>query len=103
VADLNRSAKKIMSSPVNPKVVKEFLDAFEEVFDRDWAHTKSMLGIHGETEDQKKAAAKLGLETIPIVAEDGTFVHPKVEDEIEDWGNRGRLLAAYRALKKATS
>jgi nitrogenase molybdenum-iron protein alpha/beta subunit len=92
-----------MSSPVNPKVVKEFLDAFEEVFDRDWAHTKSMLGIRAETEEQKKAAAKLGLETIPIVAEDGTFVHPKVDDEVEDWGNRGRLLAAYRALKNATS
>lgn len=92
-----------MSAPLNPKIVQEFLDAFEEVFDRDWVHTKSMLGIRAETEEQKKAATKLGLETIPIVAEDGTFVHPKVEDETEDWGNRGRLLAAYRALKKATS
>lgn len=82
---------------------KEFLDAFEEVFDRDWDYTKSMLGIRAETEEQKKAAAEMGLESIPIVAEDGTFVHPKVEDEVEDWANRARLLAAYRELKKATS
>ena len=80
--------------------VREFLDAFEEVFDRDWAHTKEMLGIRDETEAQKAEAAKLGLETIPIIAEDGSFVHPKVEDELEDWGSRARLLAAYRALRK---
>jgi hypothetical protein len=92
-----------MSVPPNPESVREFLAAFEEVFDRDWAHTKSMLGIHVETEAQKKAAAKLGLETIPIIAEEGTFLAPKVEDEIEDWGNRGRLLEAYRKLKKEMS
>ena len=92
-----------MSAPVNPKVVQEFIDAFEEVFDRDWEHTKSMLGIHAETAEQKKAAAVMGLEVIPMIAEGGTFVHPKVEDEVEDWGSRGRLLAAYRALKSATA
>jgi hypothetical protein len=80
--------------------VREFLDAFEEVFDRDWGYTKEMLGIHGQTEDQKRACAEAGLETIPIIADDGTFVHPKVDDEVEDWGNRARLLAAYRALRK---
>jgi hypothetical protein len=84
----------------HPDKVREFLDAFEEVFDRDWTYTKEMLGIRGETETQKTEAAKLGLETIPIIAEDGTFVHPKVEDEVEDWGSRPRLLAAYRALRK---
>jgi len=80
--------------------VRDFLDAFEEVFDRDWAYTKEMLGIQGETADQEAAAAEFGLETIPIIADDGTFVHPKVEDEDENWGNRARLLAAYRALRK---
>ena len=84
----------------HPDKVREFLDAFEEVFDRDWTYTKEMLGIREETEAQKAEAAKLGLETIPIIAEDGTFVHPKVEDEVEDWGSRARLLAAYRALRK---
>ena len=84
----------------HPDKVREFLDAFEEVFDRDWTYTKEMLGIHSETKEQKRACAALGLETIPIIADDGTFVHPKVEDEVEDWGNRARLLEAYRALKK---
>ena len=84
----------------HPDKVREFLDAFEDVFDRDWAHTKEMLGIRDETPAQKAEAAKLGLETIPIIAEDGTFVHPKAEDEVEDWGSRARLLAAYRALRK---
>ena len=80
--------------------VREFLDAFEEVFDQDWTYTKEMLGIRGQTEEQKRACAEAGLETIPIITDDGTFIHPKVEDEVEDWGNRARLLAAYRALKE---
>jgi hypothetical protein len=84
----------------HPDKVREFLDAFEEVFDRDWVYTKQMLGIYGQTEEQKQACAEAGLETIPIIADDGTFVHPKVEDEVEDWGNRARLLQAYRALRK---
>ena len=59
-----------------------------------------MLGIRGQTEEYKRACADVGLETIQIIADDGTFVHPKVEHEVEDWGNRARLLAAYRALRK---
>ena len=93
----------------HPDRIREFLDAFEEVFDRDWAYTKQMLGIHGPTEEQKKrACTEARLETIfgelgagvPTIADDGTFVHPKVEDEVEDWGNRARLLQAYRELRK---
>ena len=82
-----------------PEKIREFLDAFEEVFDRDWSYTKQMLGIHDETEAQKHACAEAGLVTSPVIADDSTFLHPKVEDEVEDWGNRARLLAAYRALK----
>jgi hypothetical protein len=63
-------------------------------------YTKEMLGIRGQTEEQQRAEAELGLETTAMIAEDGTFVHPKVEDEVEDWGNRARLLQAYRALRK---
>lgn len=81
--------------------MKEFLLAFEEVFDKDWQYTKEMLGIHDETPEQKQAAAELGLETIDIIAEEGAFLNPLVEDEIENWGNRGNLLAVYRKLKKA--
>lgn len=82
------------------EVIREFIDAFDEVFDRDWAHTKQMLGIHDETPEEKRNAAALGLEPIYMVAPDGTFLQPKVEDETEDWGNRGRLLSLYRELKK---
>jgi hypothetical protein len=92
-----------MKTSVDAQIVKEFLDAFEAVFHSDWAHTKSILGIESETEAQKVAAKEMGLETIPFIAEDGTFIDPRVEDEVEDWGNRGRLLAAYRNLKTATS
>jgi len=75
-----------MNTNPNPEKVREFLDAFEEVFDRDWAYTKEML-------------VSLRVPT-PIIGEEGTFIHPKVEDEVEDWGNRARLLETYRALRK---
>ena len=88
--------------PLSKDTVREFLNAFEEVFHQDWAYTKQKLDIHGQTEEQKKACAEAGLEEIAIIADDGTFVNPKVEDEMEDWGNRARLLTAYRALKKET-
>jgi hypothetical protein len=79
---------------VNPKTdtVREFLEAFEEVFDKDWAYTKQMLGVRGETEEQKRAAAKAGMEAISIIADYGTFIHPKVEDETSDWGKRRAVL-----------
>jgi hypothetical protein len=63
-------------------------------------HTKEMLGIYGETEEQKRVCAEAGLESIPFIADDGTFINPKVEDEVNDWGNRARLLQAHRALRK---
>jgi hypothetical protein len=45
----------------------------------------------------------MGLEDIPIIAEGGTFLDPRVDDEIEDWGNRGALLRDYRRLKRLLS
>ncbi|WP_044210114.1 hypothetical protein [Flammeovirga sp. OC4] len=80
--------------------ITKFLDLFEEVFDRDWEYSKDMMGIKDETEDQKKAAKEMGLESIEIIAGNGTFINPKVEDETEDWGNRGALLNEYRRLKE---
>ena len=84
------------------KILLEFLESFEEVFDRDWDYTKEMLGIsdEDETEEQKEALQKVGLETIYVISPDGTFINPKVDDETEDWGNRGKLLETYRKLKK---
>lgn len=84
------------------KILLEFLESFEEVFDRDWDYTKEMLGIsdEDETKEQKEALQKVGLETIYVISPDGTFINPKMDDEIEDWGNRGKLLETYRKLKK---
>ncbi len=82
------------------KALKEFVEAFEEVFDKDWTYTKEMLGIRDETDEQKANAKAMGLENIPIVSDDGTFINPKVDDETEDWGLRGSLLLKYRELKK---
>jgi hypothetical protein len=92
-----------MNPHIDVNKVREFLSAFEEVFDRDWPHTKEMLGIQAETQQQKQAAAKAALETIPIIAETGTFLNPKIEDKSEDWGNRGKLLETYRTLRAALS
>jgi hypothetical protein len=83
--------------------VREFLEAFEEVFRDDWQYTKSMLGIRDETTEQAEAIRKMGLETIYRIAPDGTFLEPRVEDEIEDWGARGMLLRRYRRLKSLTA
>jgi hypothetical protein len=79
--------------------VREFLDAFEKVFGTDWQYTKSMLGIRDETPEQAEAARQMGWETIHIIAPEGTFLEPRVDDEIENWGHRGMLLERYRRLK----
>jgi hypothetical protein len=77
----------------------EFLESFEEVFHNDWTYTKEMLGIHEETGEPGQIAQQLDLEPLYMISPEGTFIEPKVADEIEDWGNRGRLLEKYRKLK----
>jgi hypothetical protein len=52
---------------------------FELVFDHDWDLTRTRI------QD-------------PLYIRD-TFVHPKVEDEENNWANRARILEAYRELK----
>ena len=83
--------------------IRDFVTSFEAVFGDDWQYTKEMLGITGETPEQSEAAKAMGLETIPIIAEGGTFLDPRVDDEIEDWGNRGALLRDFRRLKRLLS
>ena len=82
---------------------QEFIKAFEAVFDDDWKHTQEMLGIETLSREQEAAAAAMGLERIDIIHPAGTFLKPAIEDEIEDWGNRGLLLQKYRQLKKLIS
>lgn len=100
IAGVTHHTSHSMSAHPEPDKVREFLDAFEEVFDKDWVHTKQQLGVQEDTKEQRRACAEAGLESIPFIADDGTFVHPRVEDEVNDWGNRARLLQAYRALRK---
>ena len=83
------------------KLMRDFVAAFEEVFDKDWEFTKEMLDIRDQTPQENADGKALGLESIPAISKNGTFINPKVQDETEDWGHRGRLLRLYRELKKA--
>jgi hypothetical protein len=74
------------------KIVSDFLEAFEAVFDNDWAYTKEMLGIYDVNNTEYHE---------DIISPHGTFLHPQVEDEVNDWGNRAFLLQNYRKLKES--
>lgn len=80
--------------------LERFINAFETVFDKDWDYTKEMLGVYKGVNEQGEAGKDADDDTIYIISPDGTFLNPKVDDEIEDWGYRGELLTAYRQLKK---
>ena len=60
----------------------EFMGSFERVFGNDWDHTRSSISV----EDRRYIK--------------GTFLAPNVEDESNDWSNRGALLSAYREFRK---
>jgi len=60
--------------------VSSFVSSFELVFDIDWELTQSIIA------DPKHFI-------------EGTFIHPNVEDESNNWWNRGSLLGSYRHLK----
>lgn len=62
-----------------------FLSRFEVVFgDADWPTTLDNLQNDAEF----------------LIAPHGTFLEPCVDDEDNNWGNRGSLLDAYRRLKQ---
>jgi hypothetical protein len=62
--------------------VADFLGMFELVFDGDWEVTRACI------RDPQF-----------LISGGGTFIHPDVEDESNNWANRGALLASYRRLK----
>lgn len=73
--------KTDVSDPKNlESIVRDFIISFEVVFDNDWEHTKCSI------EDNSSI--------------NGTFLNPKVDDESNNWCNRGLLLHSYRRLKK---
>lgn len=57
-----------------------FLTGFEHVFDHDWYMTKDCM------------------ESEHFISTEGTFVRPLVDDESNNWANRGCLLGDYREL-----
>jgi len=83
--DLEGLAAKLLArnSRDFQEALARFLDTFCLVFHVDWEMTQSCLARDSD---------KL------LIAEGGTFLTPKVEDESNNWGNRGSLLAAYREL-----
>jgi hypothetical protein len=71
-----------MNDPELTQALAEFIWAFEQVFHHDWTYAQAMLRpVNG------------------MIAEDGTFLEPRVADEVDDWGYRALLLERYRKLK----
>jgi hypothetical protein len=62
-------------------LISNFLTCFYSVFDEDWEHSKASL-----------------VDSQYYIDENGTFINPRVDDEANNWANRGALLASYRAL-----
>ena len=80
---LSALESKKHSAKVSEKLLRayeSFLGAFELVFDNDWEMT---LGRIADPD---------------FISEKGTFLRPGVDDESNNWANRGALLAAYREL-----
>jgi hypothetical protein len=64
------------------KAVADFVSSFELVFDNGWEFTQSVLQ-----------------EPEQYISDGCTFIQPNVQDESNNWANRGHLLNWYRRLK----
>ncbi len=60
--------------------ISSFVSSFNLVFHHDWDMARSRMA----EED--------------FIKDSGTFLEPSVEDEGNNWGNRGGLLNSYREL-----
>ena len=63
------------------RAIDLFASMFELVFDNDWSTTQANIP-----------------DSAHLIDEQGTFIRPLVEDEGDNWANRGALLSAYRDL-----
>ena len=63
--------------------MRQFVEHFELVFDVDWEMTQTLI------QNSER-----------MISQEGTFIRPMVDDESNDWCNRGGLLACYRDLVK---
>jgi hypothetical protein len=91
--DFNMAAttqrKVLFTNPELLMALRSFIDSFEVVFgESDWWLTKE--AISGELAEYN-------------IHPNGTFLEPGVEDESNNWANRGSLLASYRFLKHQLS
>ncbi len=79
--DLKKLSKKELF--IIADTVSDFLWSFEGVFNGDWPVTKD------------------NMQSEYMIHPDGTFLEPLVEDEDNNWANRGHLLHKYRKLLNA--
>ena len=63
-------------------LLTEFMSSFELVFGHDWEFSQGCL-----RDDSQH-----------FIARGGTFLNPGVDDESNNWANRGHLLDVYRRL-----
>lgn len=73
----NETAKRLCGS------LTVFMQSVELLFDHDWEYTTDSL--HSLPPDD-------------VIDPTGTFLHPNVGDESNNWANRGLFLAHYRKL-----
>ena len=82
---LNRTIASSLGNSVSDPEFKEklarFVWSFDLVFHHDWDHSLTCI------QDPEG-----------LISRDGSFIHPMVSDESNNWGNRGSLLYAYRDL-----
>jgi len=93
MADFIKSKENMKNSNNDYKVIVDgklilqlqaFLDSFEVVFgDADWETTRCNLQ-----------------DDVNLISPTGTFLNPSVDDESNNWHNRGNFLAVYRGLKE---
>lgn len=72
-----------------------FLEHFELVFDMDWEYTVSVLKDTFSRTEYHELGDGCWIE------KNGTFIRTGIEDEGNNWFNRGSLLVSYRAAKSA--
>jgi hypothetical protein len=80
---INRNALRGDMGELQKRLVS-FVCQFEWVFDGEWKdYTMGNICDPG------------------FIRSDGTFLNPQVDDESNNWANRGSLLSAYRSLAEA--
>jgi hypothetical protein len=87
--EANTKRMVLFSNPELLIAMRRFLDSFELVFgETDWEQTREAIG--GDL-------AKY------FIHPNGNFLEPGVDDESNNWWNRGSLLADYRRIKHQLS